>query len=175
MRRPAVLVAAGIAVAAVVTGWLLVGPRDERLALDLIDALADARQVPDRYTVGDLTLAGETRRALMVDDHGRFIFPVTVPDRAWLRVSIGQRPEAWEQNGDGVLFIIGTWDEVDFDELLSFVVNPYHTPEDRRWHDVAIDLSKYAGRTLELRFILRSRDTEEGDWPAWGDPRIVTR
>ena len=90
-------------------------------------------------------------------------------------MSLGQRAGAWTTEGDGVLFIVGMWDEVVFDEVLNFVVNPYHLPEDRVWHDIAIDLSKYAGRTLELRLILRSRDNERGDAPAWGDPRIVTR
>jgi len=175
MMRPAALIGAGIALVALMTGWLLLGPRDERLVVDLIEAIPEARQVPGTYEVADLTLAGETRRALLVDDYGRFIFPVTVPNRAWLRVSLGQRPEAATIDGDGVLFIIGAWDEVVFDELLSFVVNPYQTPEDRVWHDVAIDLSKYAGQTLELRFILRSRDSQTGDMPAWGAPRIVVR
>jgi len=173
MRRRRALAAAGIALVVVVTGWTLLRTDEPRVVIDLIDALDEARQVPGQYQVADLTLAGDTRRALLVDDHGRFIFPVTIPERAWLHVSIGQRPGAWEQESDGVIFIIGTWDEVVFDELLNFVVNPYHLPEDRRWHDVAIDLSKYAGRTLELRFILRSRDTSDGDLPAWGNPRIV--
>jgi hypothetical protein len=136
---------------------------------------SEARQVAGRYEVRDLELAGQTRRALLVDDYGRFIWNVTVPNRAWLRVSIGQRPEAWTTEGDGVLFMIGAWDQVVYDDLLTFVVNPYHTPEDRGWHDIAIDLSKYAGQNVDLIFNVRRRDSEAGDRPAWGAPRIVIR
>ncbi len=175
MTRPAVLVGAGLVGVALLTGWLLIGPRDERLAIDLIEAVPEARQVPGAFEIRDLELAGETRRALLVNDVGRFIFPVTVPNRAWLRLSIGQQPGAADTEGDGVLFIVGAWDEVVFDELVSFVVNPFHTPEDRGWHDIAIDLSRYAGQSIELRFILRSRESDAGDMPAWGDPRIVIR
>lgn len=175
MTRPALLAGAGLTLVALVTAWFLLGPREERLAIDLIEALPTARQVPKAFEVADLELGGRTRRALVVNDYGRFIFPVTVPERAWLRLSVGQRAEAWTTEGDGVLFIVGMWDEVVFDEVLTYVVNPFHLPEDRIWHDIAIDLSKYAGRTLELRLILRRRDTERGDAPAWGNPRIVTR
>jgi hypothetical protein len=175
MNRSSMLVGAALAVVAILTAWFLVGPRDERLAIDLVDAIPEARQVPGQYEVRDLELAGVTHRALVVDDFGRFIFPVTVPNRAWLRVSIGQQPEAWTTEGDGVVFIIGAWDGEVWDEVLSFVVNPFHTPEDRVWHDIAIDLSKYAGQSLELRFVLGRRDNPDGDMPAWGDPRIVIR
>jgi hypothetical protein len=173
--RSRVLFGAALALVALATVWWLVGPRGERLAIDLIDTLSDAKQVAGQYEVADLALAGSTRRAIVVRDHGRFIFPVTVPNRAWLRLSIGLHPDGWTTDGDGVLFIVGVWDEVVFDEVLSFVVDPYHTPEDRVWHDVAIDLSKYAGRSLELRFILRQRESATGDLPAWGEPRIVIR
>jgi len=175
MTRPKVVLGAGLALVAALTGWLLLGSRGERLAIGLIDELPNMTQVPGRQEVRELALAGETRRALLVGDYGRYIYKLTVPNRAWLRLSIGQAPEAWTTEGDGVLFIVGAWDEVVFDELLNYVVDPFHTPEDRGWHDVALDLSKYAGQTIELRFILRRRDSDSGDRPAWGDPRIVIR
>ncbi|HUF48528.1 MAG TPA: hypothetical protein VMM93_11985 [Vicinamibacterales bacterium] len=175
MTRRVVATGVGLALVAVLTAWALVGPREERLALDLVADLATATQVPGEYTVEDLELGGRTRRALIVGDTGRFIWKVTVPERAWLRVSLGQHPDAHTIEGDGNLFIVGAWDEVIWDELVTFVVNPFHTPEDRGWHDIAMDLSKYAGRTIELRFVLRQRESTTGDRPAWGDPRIVVR
>lgn len=175
MTRSTVALGAGLVLVAALTGWLLLGSRGERLAIDLIDELPSMTQVPGQQEVAELTLAGETRRALLVGDYGRYIYKLTVPNRAWLRLSIGHAPEAWTTEGDGVLFIVGAWDEEVWDELLNYVVDPFHTPEDRGWHDVALDLSKYAGQTIELRFILRQRDTATGDRPAWGDPRIVIR
>ena len=175
MTRRAVATGAGLVLVAAITVWALLGPRRETLALDLIDDLPNAVQVPGDYVVEPLELSGRTRRALIVGDTGRFIWSVTVPGRAWLRVSLGQHPTAHTAPGDGTLFIVGAWDGEIWDELVSLVVNPYANHEDRGWHDIAMDLSKYAGRTIELRFVLRQRDTPDGDRPAWGDPRIVVR
>jgi hypothetical protein len=173
--KPGRLVAGGLAVLALVTGWLLLGSTGERLAIDLVDELAGAKQVPGDYDVVDLELAGQTRRAITIRDFGRTIWTVTVPDDAWLRVSIGQETAAWTTEGDGVIFMIGVSDQVQYDDLLTFVVNPFHNPADRVWHDLVLDLSHYAGQSVDLIFNVRSRANELGDLPAWGAPRIVTR
>ena len=66
-------------------------------------------------------------------------------------------------------------------DLLSLVVNPFGNPNDRKWQPLKIDLSAYAGKTVDLIFNTRSsppdppRDDRNGDLPVWGDPRIVTR
>jgi hypothetical protein len=160
---------------ALFVGWLLLGSSGEGLAIDLIDELGVAKQVPGDYEIVDLELAGQTRRAIRVRDYGRLIWTVTVPDDAWLLVSIGQETSAWTTEGDGVLFMVGASDQVQYDDLLTLVVNPFHNPADRVWHDLVLDLSQYAGQTIDLIFNVRSREDESGDGPAWGAPRVVTR
>ena len=173
--KPGRLLAGGLAVVAIVVGWLLLGSSGGRIAIDLVDQLPTAKQVPGNYDVADLELAGQTRRAIQVKDFGRLIWTVAVPDDAWLLVSIGQNPSAWTTEGDGVMFMVGASDQIQYDDLLTLVVNPFHNPADQVWHDLVIDLSHYAGQTIDLIFNIRSRDTESGDSPAWGAPRIVTR
>jgi hypothetical protein len=175
MKRSPAALALGLVGLTLIASWCTLGPRGERVVAALLDDISAATELPSEYRVMTVELDGEARRALVADEAERTTWPVTVPERAWLRVSFGMLPEAATIEGDGALFLIGAWDQVTFDELVSLVVNPYGNPDDRGWHDLAIDLSKYAGQTLELRFILRPRDSTTGDSPAWGDPRLVVR
>jgi hypothetical protein len=172
---PGRIVAGVVALSALVAGWWLLGSARERLAIDLVDELPRAKQVPADYDVVDLEIAGQVRRAIRPHDFGRLIWTVDVPDDAWLLVSIGQEPEAWQADGDGVLFLIGISDQVTYDDLFSLVVNPAANPADRVWYDLVLDLSAYAGRRVDVIFNVRRQQTETGDLPAWGAPRIVTR
>jgi hypothetical protein len=64
------------------------------------------------------------------------------------------------------------------DELLSLTVNPSGNPADKLWHDLTLDLSKYAGKRVELRLVTQASPTNRmadtnGDFLVWGQPRIV--
>ena len=69
-------------------------------------------------------------------------------------MSVGLAEEAWSTEGDGVLFrvLISAPGQRDQLEVLNRVVAPFTTPADRRWHDVEVDLSVYAGQTIHLFF-----------------------
>ena len=71
---------------------------------------------------------------------------------------------------------------VNSDELLSLVVNPSGNPSDKAWRDMSLDLSEYAGQQVTIYFATNSSteqtprvDNRDGDFPAWGAPRIVVR
>ena len=103
-----------------------------------------------------------------------------VPEDGWLQVSLGLKPEAWDQPGDGVYFFVGVAQGKEFETVFTQTVNPYRNPSERRWVDVSADLSAYAGEDVELLFNTRSsgpnapNDTRN-DLPVWGDPRIISR
>ena len=108
-----------------------------------------------------------------------------MPDGAWLKVSVGLKEEAWKTEGDGVYFFIGVSEGPKWDEVYQLVVNPFANASDRGWKDVTLDLSPYAGRTIDLIFNTRAsppatpgtppRNDERGDMPLWGEPRVVIR
>lgn len=172
MRRT-VLGATGLVLVAAVTAWMLLGRGGERLAIDLLETLPSAKDIPESYEIVDLEIAGDTRRALLPDDYERAIWNVTVPGRAWLHFAIALHPDGWAVEGDGVLFMVGVSNGEVYDDVFNLVVNPSGNPADRVWHDLAIDLSHYAGQNVDLIFNVRRRDTEAGDRPAWGAPRIL--
>jgi hypothetical protein len=107
---------------------------------------------------------------------------VQVPDNGELRVGLGLQEEAWTIQGDGVLFRILIAAGGPPEEVLNLVINPFGNPNDRVWHDISIDLSEYAGETIELFFNTNAspparppvNDTN-GDLALWGAPGVYAR
>ncbi|HEX5216148.1 MAG TPA: hypothetical protein VFV98_11845 [Vicinamibacterales bacterium] len=179
MKKPVLLIAVGVVLAAGLA-WYLARP-GSGAAVDLLNEFPHAlekRPAPETFSVGDVTIGGVTKPALKPDGPSRTAWTVTVPDRAELQVSLGMMEQGWNTPGDGVLFRI----TVNSDELLSLVVNPSGNPGDKAWRDVSLDLSEYAGKQVTIYFATNSSmpqqppvDNRDGDFPAWGAPRIVVR
>jgi hypothetical protein len=182
----------GGAVAVVLGVWLFVRSGEGRVAIDLVaefDNAKEKRPTAADFSVVDATLAGATRRAIRADHSGlggsRLTYNLTVPNNAWLSVGIGQLESAWTVPGDGVLFrvLVAVGDRTE--ELLNYTCNPFASATDRRWHEMELDLSPYAGENIDLKFNTNSsppsapgtppKDDRNGDAPVWGAPRIIVR
>ena len=167
--------------------------RGERVVVDLVEAFPTAlqRPSPEVFEVLQATIKGETRPAILVKTPvlgSRITWKVEVPPSGWLKVGAAVREDAWTVAGDGVMFYIGISynksGQGTYEELTSFLVNPYGNPADREWHDVTVDLGPHAGTAVELIFNTRSsysppgappRDDRNGDFALWGAPRITAR
>ena len=179
MKKPVLLVAVGVVLAAGLA-WYLANP-GSGAAVDLLDEFPRAlekRPTPETFSIGDVTIAGVTKRALKPNAPSRAAWTVTVPDRAELQFSLGMMEQSWTVPGDGVLFRV----TVNSDELLTLAVNPSGNPSDKAWRDMSLDLSEYAGQQVTIYFATNSSlpqtprvDNQDGDFPAWGAPRIVVR
>jgi hypothetical protein len=176
----AVLTAVVILIVAV-AGWF-VFRRGGAERIDLLSQYEQARKDPAGapYSVADVTLAGETRRAIVAPPNGRITFHVRVPDDGWLRVALGMKPESWDKEGNGVFFFAGVSDGRAFEQLFEQTVNPYANASERRWIPVMIDLSAYAGEEMDV--VLNTRASGKGvepddrnDMPLWGAPELVRR
>ena len=183
MRGPLWVLAGALAVGGLVC-WLALRPVPHSVVIDLVEALPSAREArpsPQSFTVTDATIAGTTRRSILVTETSRLVYEVPVPEVAMLHVSLGLAEEAWTTEGDGVLFriLISAPNRREQRIALQRVVAPFSTPADRGWHDVELDLSSYAGQSIELFFNTNAslpggRDAR-GDLALWGAPRIVVR
>jgi hypothetical protein len=180
----AVLAAAAVAVV-LVGGWLLLRRGGEAATIRLIDRFAETRKQPDDpnlFSLVDAALNGESRRAIAIAPAAgtRLTWRVTVPNDGWLSVAVGLKPEAWTQEGDGVLFFVGVSGGGQFEMLFTQHVDPFTNPGDRKWIPVMVDLANYAGDEVELIFNTRSGkagaagDTR-ADLALWGQPEIVQR
>jgi hypothetical protein len=177
-------IAVGIGLVLAVAVWYS-GRAETAVAIDLVDLFDQAVKrstLPDEeaFAVTDEVLAGESKRAIFAHPPSRITWQVTVPRDAWLRTSLGIKPEAWDGGGDGVLFRIGISDGRSYDELLFQHVHPQGSKGDRRWMPVTIDLSPYAREEVELIFNTNTSlpgegDDSEGDLALWGEPQIFVR
>lgn len=181
-RTPAIV---GILTATVLLVWIGIRPGSPAVMADLIDQWPDAADVRpslESFTVTDATLAGDTRRAIVGQEPGRITWPVDLPDDPWLHVSVGMLEPSWTTEGDGSLFMVGVSDGQTYHELITLVMDPFANPDDRRWQNLLLDLSPYAGRRVDVIFNTRASPPQTppandlaGDMPAWGEPQIVAR
>jgi hypothetical protein len=176
---------ASVIVVVLLAGWWLFKRGRPVGAVHLIDRFDQAKRQPDDpalYSIVDATLNGETKKAIAiapaVGTRLTWRLP-TVPDDGWLSVYVGLKPEAWTQEGDGVLFYVGVSDGRAFEPLFTQHVHPFANSGDRKWIQVMVDLSAYAGEEVDLIFNTRSGQPEKGDiradYALWGQPEIVQR
>lgn len=185
MKGNRAAIAAVAALVLLVAGWWLFRRSDAAARVDLIEQLPTAIKLPATATfpVSDVTINGETRKAIEATPPTRLTWKVRIPEDAWLRVHIGMKPESWAAEGDGVLFFVVISDGVRSDErLFEQYVNPFANTGERKWIPVMVDLSQYAGEEMNIIFNTRTsppvnppRDDNRNDFAVWGAPEIVTR
>jgi hypothetical protein len=185
MRNRVLIAAIAVLVIAFVIFWYSRRTGEAPIAVDLLEQFQTAEKrstlpAEQAFSITDVTIAGESNRALFAHPTSRVIWKVTVPNDASLRAALGIKPDAWDKEGDGVLFRIGISDGRTYEELLNQHVNPAQVEGDRKWVPVNIDLSAYAGEEVEIIFNTNSSlpgrgDDSRHDWALWATPRIVVR
>ena len=175
-------IAAVLAIVLLAGGWWLYKRGTGPDAVDLIAQLDGATKRPaDRtFTVEDVTLNGETHRAINAMPPARITWRVTVPEDAWLRVRVGMKPESWTAEGNGALFFVVVSDDRTSETLFEQFINPFRNEGDRKWVPVMVDLSQYAGEEINIIFNTWTGRKGEADDPrndlaVWGAPEIITR
>lgn len=184
MKGNRAVLTAVVIVVVLVAGWWLFNRNAPGGAVYLVDRFGEAKRQPEDaalYSVADATLNGETKKAIAITPTvgTRLTWRVAIPDDGWLSVAVGMKPEAWKQEGDGVLFYVGVSDGRVYEQLFSQHVHPFANSGDRKWIPVMVDLSAYAGEDVDLIFNTRSGQPEKGDvrgdLALWGQPEIVQR
>ena len=179
MKMNRAVVTAIVVLVVAAAGWFLFR-RGSAQRVDLMALYDQAKKSGGEFAVVDVTLAGETKKAIAAPPNGRLTFRVKVPDDGWLRVSLGMKPESWDKEGNGVYFFAGVSDGRAFQELFTQTVNPFANPSERRWIPVTVDLSAYGGEEMDI--ILNTRaggptnpGDDRNDLPLWAAPEIVRR
>jgi len=184
MKGNRAVLAAVVVIVLLVVGWWLFKRSSGGEPIDLVAAFPTAEKRPsaDIFTTAPATLNGETKQAIAIQPSvgTRITYKLKVPDDAWLRVAVGLKPEAWDKQGDGVLFRVLVSDGRTSDPLFSQHVNPFASPGDRRWIPVYVDMSAYAGEDVQVIFLTNSSpagqgENHENDFALWGAPEIVIR
>lgn len=130
-----------------------------------------------------LRIADQVRDALILPPLGAAEAELTVPPQAQLRVGMGILPAVWDQEGDGVNFIVEIKAGESSKKMMSLYLDPKGYPEHRGWVDRFIDLSPYEGQTVSVTFrteggpqirtpFNRQPDTRF-DYSVFSEPRLV--
>jgi len=108
------------------------------------------------------------------------IYRVTVPQAGALRFAIALSPQVWSpEKGDGASFQVYITDP-DTSQEGQFVfvryINPKYNPSDRRWRNFMVDLSPWAGRTVNLSLITEGGPAGDWafDWAGWAELQVVS-
>lgn len=109
--------------------------------------------------------------ALFVHPEGAVGYDLTLPADGPLcfRADLAIDPQAWGWGSSGVRFGL----RVDGAEVWTQEIG--NTTEDQRWHPVLVDLSDYAGQSVELTLFTHPGPNGDftGDQAMWGVPRIM--
>ena len=131
-------------------------------------------EAPEEYVYQtSFTLNGSTREVLFTHPPARVQFTGAIPAKAELVTAIGIDELAWGKANDGVLFEIYVTLNDKETRLFSQYLDPAHTPTDRRWVPVRVDLSAYENQTIALSFVTSPGDNGANDWAGWAEPRLI--
>jgi len=110
---------------------------------------------------------------------GEIYFTVQVPENGALRFGIALSPEVWSpEKGDGASFelFVSKPGETGAEQVIfNRYINPKINPPDRRWRNYFIDLSPWAGQTINLILVTASGPANNWnyDWAGWAEMQLV--
>ena len=149
-----------VVVVVLAAGWWLFAARQRRPAVDLLAQFDQAQEAAEGATLSDRRRHAQRRDQ---EGHGcradRRHADHLEGAGARRRLAAGVRgveARGVDEEGDGVLFMVGVSDGRAFEQLFTQHVNPFDNSGDRRWIPVMVDLSAYAGEEVELIFNTRS-------------------
>jgi hypothetical protein len=183
-RNRAILIIAIVGLVVLAGVWYTRRGRETPAVIDPMQKFATADKQPpidaspDVFAVRDEKIGGEMKRSIYAYPPTRIIWHVTLPNDAWLRTSMGVDEQAWNKEGDGVLFLTGISSEGRYDPLLEQRLDPHASRADRRWIPVMLDLSQYGGKRVDIifntRVSVRGNDARN-DFAYWGAPAVCLR
>lgn len=163
------------------------GPAPGKAVEDLtqrLDAAVERRPAAESFSIVDATIGGVTKRAIRATQSSRVVFSVTVPRDASLETWIGVPEDVWPLASTGMLFRVLIQEPSAEGPYQAYAkhLNPHLNRTDRAWHQVTVDLSRFAGATIRLFLNTNFTPPAESDATGrtagmglWGEPRIVAR
>lgn len=135
-------------------------------------------EVTEGVAIRSFEIGGDSRMVLYVHPPSEVGYNLTPRPGELLSFGVGLDPGTWSpQKGDGVTFEIRAEADGASSTLFSRYIDPKREPADRRWHDVHVDLSAYAGRPITLVFATTGgpRGNIDFDWAGFSDPTLAIR
>lgn len=118
---------------------------------------------------------GDWGDVLFVHSPAAVTYTLTLPDApTTLHFRMAMAPESWVWGGDGSTFVVRVQpsDRLPVELFRQHIDN---TPQNQGWHEAAVSLAPYAGKsiTLTLTTEFGPAGNSVGDWAGWETPRIM--
>ena len=156
--------------------------RQQVVAKDLVADLAEAEVLeevaddPVQASAFDaafeVPVLGGRRSLVAATAPSRVRWQLEVPEGGVLDFAVGMDTErGWQKPGDGMTFAV----EVDGERVWSLRIDPHHVVNDRGWQLADVDLSPWAGRTVQLDLVTEPGDDASNDVGGWASLRLLSR
>jgi hypothetical protein len=180
-RRPARVAGAVTLAVAMPLLFTMILVTRERVVVNFLDQLDAAQMESPSGMHGGFSrieevINGQSPPALFAHPPSRVTWTVTVPaQKPHFNTYVALRPYVWEQRSDGVTFDVSVTDGTHEMTATRFL-NPGSRLSDRAWIEMDLDLSEYAGRSVQLTLATSAgpQGNSAWDWALWGNPRIVS-
>jgi hypothetical protein len=124
------------------------------------------------FVMNGFLVGGENRRALVVMASGKIVFDIgEVGNQTKLKFSVGMNATM----GDGAEGVITVEAAGTSEVVYRRFLNPIDRPDDRKWFDEAVDLSKFTGKGVKISFETKPgpKGDATGDWFAWANLQLI--
>jgi tetratricopeptide (TPR) repeat protein len=132
----------------------------------------------DVYT-DTMTVNYEERPIIFQHPTSRIEYSLDLPRQSTLAFGFSMASEVWSQDkGDGVEFnIYVRKPDEPYKLYLVFrkYIDPKNNPDDRRWFDERLDLSRFGGQNVKIIFETRPGQNSNlnYDWAGWSRPVLI--
>ena len=142
---------------------------DARLKTAVLDHVKDQPHLGIGITVNHTT-----KKSIWIDPPTTLTFPkLPILAHTTLRVFIAINPPVYNMpQADGAVFQVDVRADGQTERLAERYINPIAHPDLQKWNLLQVDLSKYAGKTVDLIFSNSPgpANNDFADWCIWGDP-----
>jgi hypothetical protein len=126
------------------------------------------------FYIRSLAIDGDERSTLFMHADNYADITIRIPDGgATLGFAVGMDPLTWAEGAvsDGAGFRVTVIDTEGETELFSRLLVPQRRPEDRTWIEASLDLARWHGREVTLRFATDggSAGQTAADWTHWAN------
>jgi hypothetical protein len=145
----------------------------------LVDSLAHAAidaPCDDYVNLQKMILAREVETAIFQPPTSSITFPIMqLGNNPKLVFAIGIKEVAWTEVKNAVQFIIHIQSDRRRAEVFKAKLNPLKRISDRAWQRHELDLSRFAGKSVEIVLTTKVgwRKSTAYAWSGWADPRVT--
>jgi len=100
-----------------------------------------------------------------------------VPPEAVFEVKMGMALRAWDPySSDGVRFVVNVVDsQGNTEEVIGKTSTPVEDESHRDWSSVQVDMGRFSGQRVRLRFSVEPLGSTVGDYAFWGNPIVYSQ